>query len=57
MIDESAFLCALVEYYAISLKDELLCESCNTIDDLQYAEDRIARLVDLLKPNLSCIRR
>ena len=54
MVDESAFLGALVEYYAISLKDELLCESCSTAEELHYAEDRITRLVDLLKPNLSC---
>lgn len=53
MIDEGAFLCALIEYYAISLKEELLCESCGTVDELHYPEDRIARLVDLLKPNLS----
>ncbi len=53
MIDEGAFLCALVEYYANSMKEELLCESCNTMDELQYSEDRIARLVDLLKPHLS----
>jgi hypothetical protein len=54
MVDESAFLRALVEYYAISMKDELLCESCGTADELHYAEDRITRLVDLLKPNFSC---
>lgn len=54
MVDESAFLRALVEYYAISLKDELLCESCGTADELHYAEDRITRLVDLLKTNFSC---
>jgi hypothetical protein len=54
MVDQSAFLRALVEYYAISLKDELLCESCSTSAELHYAEDRITRLVDLLKPNLSC---
>ena len=54
MVDESAFLRALVEYYAISMKDELLCESCSTAAELHYAEDRITRLVDLLKPNFSC---
>jgi len=54
MVDESAFLRALVEYYAIFMKDELLCESCGTADELHYAEDRITRLVDLLKPNFSC---
>lgn len=54
MVDESAFLRALVEYYAIFMKDELLCESCSTAAELHYAEDRITRLVDLLKPNFSC---
>lgn len=56
MVDESDLLNAVIEYYATSLADELLCESCSTIDDLHYAEDRIARLVDLLKPNLSCTK-
>ena len=52
-IDESAFLHALIEYYATALKEELLCESCSNAEELHYAEERIARLVDLLRPNLS----
>ncbi len=55
-IDECDFLPALIEYYATALKDELLCESCVRAEELHYAEDRIARLVDLLKPNLTCTK-
>ncbi|HPW72408.1 MAG TPA: hypothetical protein PKZ03_00665 [Methanothrix sp.] len=52
-INEGDFLRALIEYYALSLRDELLCESCSSTEELHYPEDRIARLVDLLRPNLS----
>ena len=52
-IDESDFLHALIEYYATAMKDELLCESCSNKEELNYSEDRIARLVDLLRPNLT----
>jgi len=53
-IDERDFLSALIEYYAIALKDELLCESCSNREELNYSEERIARLIELLKPNLTC---
>lgn len=56
IIDEGDFLYALIEYYATALKDELLCESCNRVDDLLYAEERITRLVDLLRPELTCTK-
>jgi hypothetical protein len=48
LITEGAFLEALVEYYAISLADELFCQSCSVSGPPLYIEDRIDRLESFL---------
>ena len=47
---EEHFLHAVIEYYAISISRELLCENCDIKGEIIYAEDRINRLQALLKP-------
>ncbi len=48
------FLLALIEYFASSLAEELLCESCFIKDDIYFVEERIERLIPLLRAVLSC---
>ncbi len=43
------FLHAVIEYYAISISREFLCENCDIKGEIIYAEDRINRLQTLLK--------
>jgi hypothetical protein len=40
---------ALAEYFALSLAEELFCQSCHCRGDPLYVEDRIDRLKDFLK--------
>jgi SAM-dependent methyltransferase len=47
---EEHFLHAVIEYYAVSLSQELLCEKCDIKGEIIYVEDRINRLQSLLKP-------
>lgn len=46
---EKALFPALAEYFALSLAEELFCESCNYGGDLLYVEERIERLGTFLQ--------
>jgi hypothetical protein len=49
---ENDYLDAVIEYYSLSLADELLCESCMVEGTPLYADDRIDRLESLLRSSL-----
>jgi len=49
---EEEFKEALVEYFAISLKEELFCENCPVASPPLHIQDRIERLEDFLRPIL-----
>ncbi|MCJ7445427.1 MAG: class I SAM-dependent methyltransferase [Methanotrichaceae archaeon] len=46
---EMDFLQALIEYYAISLSGELLCENCSVREEIVPMDERIERLKSVLK--------
>ncbi|MFB3765619.1 MAG: hypothetical protein ACE14P_10300 [Methanotrichaceae archaeon] len=48
--NDADFIQALIEYYAIFLCGEFLCDSCSVFGPPLYNEDRIKRLESLLEP-------
>ncbi|MHC1631274.1 MAG: hypothetical protein ACXQT4_03120 [Methanotrichaceae archaeon] len=47
-VSENEFLECLVEYFAISLKEELFCQSCPVVSPPLHIQDRIERLEEFL---------
>ncbi len=52
-VQERDYLQAIIEYYATSLADELLCERCSIEGPSLYVDERIDRLESFLKPLVS----